>query len=206
MQENQGENTIYIPLCFYFIGVFRSFNSQICSDLHSTMLLLYHCFRPLMLTPWSDLHSTMLLLYLCSARAISWSYWLFTFHYASTLSESKFHKKISIANLHSTMLLLYRGIRYATISSIRFTFHYASTLSSLLMTIWNSIFIFTFHYASTLSMCRYRQGSHGPNLHSTMLLLYLIQDRISRSLRLYLHSTMLLLYRCKQSLIRYAWC
>ena len=99
---------IYIPLCFYFILTYIP---------HSLVLL--------------HLHSTMLLLYRIRSIYPGYSY-IFTFHYASTLSPQVlickdqlliyiplcfyfiyFRSSItrSHSNLHSTMLLLYRGCR-----------------------------------------------------------------------------------------------
>ena len=97
---------IYIPLCFYFIKFKLSTSFDCIFHLHSTMLLLYRI------------------------RSIYPGYsYIFTFHYASTLSPQVlickdqlliyiplcfyfiyFRSSItrSHSNLHSTMLLLYR--------------------------------------------------------------------------------------------------
>ena len=98
---------------------------------------------------------------------------LFTFHYASTLSDPRTPGNLpGVPHLHSTMLLLYRSSDTHEGCHAVFTFHYASTLSFT----WNifnvmiEIYIplcfyfieyseccqkqnvkFTFHYASTLS-------------------------------------------------------
>ena len=54
----------------------------------------------------------------------------FTFHYASTLSRQTLTVESSCKNLHSTMLLLYRRLPTETGRGLfPFTFHYASTLS-----------------------------------------------------------------------------
>ena len=83
--ESQFPILIYIPLCFYFIP---SWSGQRLShqNLHSTMLLLYP----------GPVQNVMLLCY------------LFTFHYASTLSRNrKPQMHLNGTDLHSTMLLLY---------------------------------------------------------------------------------------------------
>ena len=77
---------IYIPLCFYFIIDRQTAKKLREQDLHSTMLLLYH-----------------------NPHAFTKSFLeQFTFHYASTLSDSG---------------------RIHTFRKYVFTFHYASTLS-----------------------------------------------------------------------------
>ena len=54
---------------------------------------------------------------------------------------------------------------------------------------------FTFHYASTLSPPQIFWQPDLSNLHSTMLLLYLLFGQAELNSSIYLHSTMLLLYR-----------
>ena len=82
--------------------------------------------------------------------------------------------EITAQNLHSTMLLLYRGRRFTRrCRKLEFTFHYASTLSTL----------------------RQLEAIASAHLHSTMLLLYLNLHLLTPSISTYLHSTMLLLYR-----------
>ena len=54
-----------------------------------------------------NLHSTMLLLYRGNAKQYIAVHYLFTFHYASTLSLDPYLEGIAKENLHSTMLLLY---------------------------------------------------------------------------------------------------
>ena len=208
---------IYIPLCFYFIRNFRK-SAELSLYLHSTMLLLYLCFLTFRIAVWSYLHSTMLLLYLhCICMIIdqhiiyiplcfyfitkllvgnSASLTLFTFHYASTLS-----------NVLCTSIALISA----------FTFHYASTLSKTQALEAPASAPFTFHYASTLSyllFCR----SHCLGFIYIPLCFYFIDElnRFRTLLNLiyiplcfyfiykafrnggiffYLHSTMLLLYR-----------
>ena len=99
---------IYIPLCFYFIVLGINDSGKVEPNLHSTMLLLYHRSiddvydalhhlhsTMLLLYPnmryevsvlHNDLHSTMLLLYHIDREQKNLSF-LFTFHYASTLSN-----------------------------------------------------------------------------------------------------------------------
>ena len=111
---------IYIPLCFYFIKFKLSTSFDCIFHLHSTMLLLYRI------------------------RSIYPGYsYIFTFHYASTLSPQVlickdqlliyiplcfyfiyFRSSItrSHSNLHSTMLLLYRGCR-RSLQGLRLHFH-----------------------------------------------------------------------------------
>ena len=98
---------IYIPLCFYFIWHDRIIRRR-RSHLQSTMLLLYQV-------------RTGRKRYLIS----------FTFHYASTLSNSPLGNALNAAN--------------------KFTFHYASTLSKYRAHSMSHGWLFTFHYASTLS-------------------------------------------------------
>ena len=76
----------------------------------------------------------------------------FTFHYASTLSRHIISSFDEILHLHSTMLLLYPS-GFVTVAADQnlFTFHYASTLSTNLSASGLQDSIFTFHYASTLS-------------------------------------------------------
>ena len=124
---------IYIPLCFYFIGFSPG----------SVYYYMHH------------LHSTMLLLYLQPVYKVERDKITFTFHYASTLSDSFTPGGSTIC---------------------QFTFHYASTLSDFPSCTFNSDFYiyiplcfyfiqnrrsstdvrfkFTFHYASTLSASR----------------------------------------------------
>ena len=211
---------IYIPLCFYFIRNFRK-SAELSLYLHSTMLLLYLCFLTFRIAVWSYLHSTMLLLYLhCICMIIdqhiiyiplcfyfitkllvgnSASLTLFTFHYASTLS-----------NVLCTSIALISA----------FTFHYASTLSKTQALEAPASAPFTFHYASTLSyllFCR----SHCLGFIYIPLCFYFIDElnRFRTLLNLiyiplcfyfiykafrnggiffYLHSTMLLLYRRRE--------
>ena len=118
-------------------------------NLHSTMLLLYRAAgHPDCVLSWFTFHYASTLSEHVLFRYTSYNE--FTFHYASTLSEKTAPWKLRIPNLHSTMLLLYRGHALVEIHDSAFTFHYASTLSD----IWNL------------------RGKSVPNLHSTMLLLY----------------------------------
>ena len=87
----------------------------------------------------------------------------FTFHYASTLSAFPATLFITLFNLHSIMLLLYRVSVLRPCADGRiFTFHYASTLSGQTKTRLIINTRFTFHYASTLSLC-FCRGRHAWN-------------------------------------------
>ena len=116
----------------------------------------------------SILHSTMLLLYLCSGVNSS-SITVFTFHYASTLSMEAFMIYDDSVFLHSTMLLLYRIYKCSSSVQFSFTFHYASTLSFL-----TPLFLYP---ALTLSNRTVTNGVQNLVLHSTMLLLYRVQEK-----------------------------
>ena len=141
---------IYIPLCFYFISV--------CP--RDPVIILY-------------LHSTMLLLYRILFQVISLVY-LFTFHYASTLSNRFPRHYAGAVHLHSTMLLLYLWIspvsRFQKFIYIPLCFYFIRNdwkwiaHCSLIYIPLCFYFIrvkeaglssraikFTFHYASTLS-------------------------------------------------------
>ena len=71
------------------------------------MLLLYRVADLQYPVSAADLHSTMLLLYHDAAGKEDHTLSTFTFHYASTLSDSAFARCFKSLNLHSTMLLLY---------------------------------------------------------------------------------------------------
>ena len=122
--------------------------------LHSTMLLLYRFGQFRTVKIQSDLHSTMLLLYLIELAIPGQLDLVFTFHYASTLSQ-KARIRVMVPN--------------------SFTFHYASTLSGNRDIYRFEDTEFTFHYASTLSMALNNICFKYLDLHSTMLLLYLFR-------------------------------
>ena len=61
--EEMVYDTIYIPLCFYFIRYGLTPCSRSSSNLHSTMLLLYQKANMDEYALKENLHSTMLLLY-----------------------------------------------------------------------------------------------------------------------------------------------
>ena len=83
-----GDGTrIYIPLCFYFIRLKKSLPGY-QKNLHSTMLLLYLWYGNIHIVPLLNLHSTMLLLYRHGDSRLKPVFLEFTFHYASTLSQS----------------------------------------------------------------------------------------------------------------------
>ena len=118
----------------------------------------------------------MLLLYRSPADRIHDHLSEFTFHYASTLSNTDATAVRKITDLHSTMLLLYRP-------------GWSDP--------WPSIWIYIplcFYFILTAKDQRDIQQIH---LHSTMLLLYPISSPPQPAGRSYLHSTMLLLYRTR---------
>ncbi len=145
---------IYIPLCFYFIEISEKYQN-ILKPIYIPLCFYFICLLQIYQTYWiAYLHSTMLLLYLENNREICEAFPEFTFHYASTLSQSptlrsRNAKKIYIPlcfyfidlqnitqslgfyHLHSTMLLLYPPDRRTwKRQRSTFTFHYASTLSA----------------------------------------------------------------------------
>ena len=209
---------IYIPLCFYFIKPAFSPCASASFHLHSTMLLLYRKVRIFICQRHPNLHSTMLLLYPKRQCVDIYGY----------------------TNLHSTMLLLYlppAGGRETCIYiyiPLCFYFIRAPVPGNLQMELiyiplcfyfitkaaayFPSFTAFTFHYASTLSAIPGIPSVTFPDLHSTMLLLYLsVPLSLTVSFLIYiplcfyfiygfqsdgntpyfyLHSTMLLLYHC----------
>ena len=144
---------LYIPLCFYFICSSRDGWMWYWNHLHSTMLLLYHIVQSIGNSVRLHLHSTMLLLY----RRGFWSerYWssAFTFHYASTLSHFPGQCRRGIADLHSTMLLLY-PIWLMIARTSRCTIYIPLCFYFIMYMVERPLMrsgTFTFHYASTLS-------------------------------------------------------
>ena len=106
---------IYIPLCFYFIvwrcreesghAKFTFHYASTLSDvfwpitwmkfyLHSIMLLLYQLTMRQFIVFYFHLHSIMLLLYRYTPVVCAYAVSLFTFHYASTLSNWSASEKI----------------------------------------------------------------------------------------------------------------
>ena len=137
------------------------------------MLLLYQFLR----SPWYDLilylHSTMLLLYLIPPARPENSI-IFTFHYASTLSETEVPKivdsviftfhyastlsdhaahlvSVHLGHLHSTMLLLYQIPRRYGSGRISIYIPLCFYFISFVKSYNYEDCEFTFHYASTLS-------------------------------------------------------
>ena len=98
---------------------------------------------------------------------------LFTFHYASTLSQTSATEEGSTPHLHSTMLLLYPKL-----------FPAIPEYSVIYIPL---CFYFIYHPAGLLF--------HLSDLHSTMLLLYPGSCYHRLPHLVHLHSTMLLLYR-----------
>ena len=76
---------LYIPLCFYYITLWIKLK-ETKKSLHSTMLLLY-----------------------LKQPCITINRYIFTFHYASTISAVGTESLWREVTLHSTMLLLYRN-------------------------------------------------------------------------------------------------
>ena len=144
--------TIYIPLCFYFIKR-RHRNLWKFLNLHSTMLLLY---------PGNALDSV--------------KDFLFTFHYASTLSVFPLNSPSCFPYLHSTMLLLYL-FHCWQLHDVRGNLH--------------STMLLLYHQSASV------QPEKGSDLHSTMLLLYQTLLKIIGVGDQHLHSTMLLLYQMR---------
>ena len=165
---------IYIPLCFYFIGNPRQLISI-------SALFTFHYASTLSNSEYDIPHRIA----------------KFTFHYASTLSRHIISSFDEILHLHSTMLLLYQRLGRVDCNLLLFTFHYASTLSKyrddktvLQFIIYIPLcfyfiprpeagsflfYWFTFHYASTLSIRKHMNDGWIPDLHSTMLLLYVYE-------------------------------
>ena len=115
---------IYIPLCFYFIYVFRDkerrespFTFHYASTLSQKRL-----------RPWQKklhLHSTMLLLYLYVFSMLK--YFLFYLHSTMLLLYLTQCSQVTVCQryLHSTMLLLYPGCCEYTYANLR---HLHSTM------------------------------------------------------------------------------
>ena len=105
----------------------------------------------------------------------------FTFHYASTLSQS-----LSSARPGRSV----------------FTFHYASTLSFIESTLMDGYVGFTFHYASTLSEWIDLWSHDGDHIYIPLCFYFIplmLSTKYSASANL--HSTMLLLYRILKHLV-----
>ena len=100
-------DSIYIPLCFYFIG----FSAHAVNMVYFIYIPL--CFYFIPIPTFSTKSASFIYIPLCFYfiwkivdNLIIFS--LFTFHYASTLSEAEIAGYTNEQNLHSTMLLLYR--------------------------------------------------------------------------------------------------
>ena len=119
----------------------------------------------------------------------------FTFHYASTLSHPVFLTPFTTSNLHSTMLLLYRGkkpFRFNGCPNLHSTMLLLYQIGASLQQSRPRIYIPLCFY-----FIRKRDEKSVPGtlyLHSTMLLLYLRPAQIVHHIQPDLHSTMLLLY------------
>ena len=163
---------IYIPLCFYFIRTYSARGYGWHRHLHSTMLLLY---------PVGGIFGTHVP--------------VFTFHYASTLSKNGKWTERTWINLHSTMLLLYLTSGslswMGNIIYIPLCFYFIY-IGDVVVIENKEIYIpLCFYFIRCPLFLRHVQIA---DLHSTMLLLYLLcRNRIQPAL-IHLHSTMLLLY------------
>ena len=139
------------------------------------MLLLYLFIQPDIIWHSPNLHSTMLLLYPKLPSFFLCILCKFTFHYASTLSCFSSVILLWICNnLHSTMLLLYRSIRPRPVSGMHIYIPLCFYFIRFNIFLIFPLTTFTFHYASTLSFWMIGSHGRGSNLHSTMLLLYLL--------------------------------
>ena len=100
--------------------------------------------------------------------------WLFTFHYASTISSSAENIPRLIQALYIPLCFYYIAKIEDKFSNLytSFTFHYASTISALDYNYFRIHSFFTFHYASTISKSPLSAICKSLTLHSTMLLLY----------------------------------
>ena len=100
--------------------------------------------------------------------------WLFTFHYASTISSSAENIPRLIQALYIPLCFYYIAKIEDKFSNLytSFTFHYASTISALDYNYFRIHSFFTFHYASTISKSPLSAICKALTLHSTMLLLY----------------------------------
>ena len=168
-----SSGSIYIPLCFYFIG--GAVPVQVPEDRIYIPLCFYFIWFWVHYFGWSE---------------------KFTFHYASTLSSRRHAIRHDVKHLHSTMLLLYPPFilivppplliyiplcfyfipsrRWQSVTDCSFTFHYASTLSHthILSNVLRFIYIpLCFYFIFRPGVIR---GVLILHLHSTMLLLYRI--------------------------------
>ena len=101
------------------------------------------------------------------------AWYIFTFHYASTLSKA---------------------LVFFNVKTPEFTFHYASTLSEARYIKLGATFLFTFHYASTLSGAPREERTSGLIYIPLCFYFILFPERVRMRLK-HLHSTMLLLYQ-----------
>ena len=163
---------IYIPLCFYFIKVVRPIQPV------DNVIYIPLCFY-----------------FIEDVTSNAFTYVIFTFHYASTLSEYPIQRLFPGMWIYIPLCFYFIWVyEPAPQKDDEFTFHYASTLSSSPPPPLSGTSAFTFHYASTLSVWQNQSARIKRNLHSTMLLLYHGLPGIRTSGIQNLHSTMLLLY------------
>ena len=163
-------NSIYIPLCFYFIQE-RLWQCSHISYLHSTMLLLYHILNTIFFYCFF-IYIPLCFYFIWSGTPRSFLQGTFTFHYASTLSKSWNSGQCSDV-IYIPLCFYFITVAPLLISIlVKFTFHYASTLSANGSCYSQASYKFTFHYASTLSFCKLLAVFGNKHLHSTLLLLY----------------------------------
>ena len=137
------------------------------------MLLLYRSYLYKHSGRVFHLHSIMLLLYPeSSCQAVFCG--IFTFHYASTVSEVGLCTNIQREYLHSIMLLLYLTIHNSACKRI---FIYIPLCFYCIPTGRDGLTIFSYLHSIMLLLYQgveWLQGGSLFHLHSIMLLLYLI--------------------------------
>ena len=142
-------------------------------NLHSTMLLLYpachnHTHKPVHIYIPLCFY---FIIYMSNSVVNRFDIYIPLCFYFIAVKKSEC---ITTLDLHSTMLLLYQKKWRYGMSASRFTFHYASTLSNMYLMI-TRLFLIYIPLCFYFILYIYREYySRNKNLHSTMLLLYLI--------------------------------
>ena len=185
--------SIYIPLCFYFIEVWRKYQ-RVFNQIYIPL-----CFYFIQGQPDPEKGRGLIYIPLCfyfiwpshSPARLGPS---FTFHYASTLSRCWL--SLPCPQGIYIPLCFYFIALTSTQSDLpfSFTFHYASTLSHEFFLISYSIYIYIPLCFYFIFLHHIFETIHNLHLHSTMLLLYHADNCNMHSLLTHLHSTMLLLY------------
>ena len=149
----------------------KSLKSICLTYLHSTMLLLYQgvtisgfCYLTFTFHYAStlsgrrekgarenDIYIPLCFYFIRGSRRKKRRLESFTFHYASTLSAMTDMSDNANKNLHSTMLLLYRFVKYETATSILIYIPLCFYFIQVGIAQVGTSQVFTFHYASTLS-------------------------------------------------------